>query len=101
ILLASPLEAGFRGANHLYLVDANVVGLKVADFNGDGRDDVIQLHRSTGDFSVRLANADGTLAAPVYYTVGNVPSSQVFADVNNDGIADQITANLGTISIEK
>ena len=101
ILLAAPLEAGFRGANHLYLVDANVVGLKVADFNGDGRDDVIQLHRSTGDFSVRLANTDGTLAAPVYYTVGNVPSSQVFADVNNDGIADQITANLGTISIEK
>src|SRR5205807_10373708 len=35
------------------------------------------------------------------YTVGNVPSAQVFADVNNDGIADQVTGNLGTIGIEK
>jgi len=101
ILLASPHDAGYRGVNHLYLVDGNVAGLMVSDFNGDGRADVIQLHRSSGDFSVRLANSDGTLRAPIYYTVGNVPAAQVFADVNNDGIRDQITANLGTIGIEK
>jgi hypothetical protein len=101
ILLAYPGETGYRGINHLYLVDGNVAGLAVYDFNHDGRDDVIQLHRSSGDFSVRLANPDGTLQAPVFYTVGNVSVAQVFADVNNDGIRDQITANLGTPQVEK
>jgi hypothetical protein len=101
ILLAYPQQGGYRGVNHLYLVDGNVAGLAVYDFNKDGRDDVIQLHRSSGDFSVRLANPDGTLQSPVYYTVGNVPSSQVFADVNHDGISDQITANLGAPRTEK
>lgn len=101
ILLAHPEETGYRGVNHLYLVDGNVAGLAVYDFNQDGRDDVIQLHRSSGDFSVRLANPDGTLRSPTYYTVGNVPSSQVIVDVNNDGIRDQITANLGAPRIEK
>src|SRR5207237_1213626 len=100
-LLAYPSQAGYKGVDHLYLVDGNVVGLAVQDFNHDGRDDVIQLHRASGDFSVRLANPDGTLQAPVFYTVGNVPASQVFADANNDGIADQITANLGTTKVER
>lgn len=100
VLLAYPEAAGYRGINHLYLVDGNVAALSVYDFNQDGRDDVIQLHRSSGDFSVRLSNPDGTLQSPVYYTVGNVPTSQVFADVNNDGVRDQITANLGAPRVE-
>jgi hypothetical protein len=101
VLLAYPQQAGFRGIDHLYLVDGNVAGLAVFDFNHDGRDDVIQLHRASGDFSVRLADPKGALLPPVFYTVGNVPAAQVVADVNHDGFPDQITANLGTIKIEK
>ena len=101
ILLAYPQQAGYRGVDHLYLVDGNVVGLAVQDFNHDGRDDVIQLHRASGDFSVRLSNADGTLGPPVFYTVGNIPAAQVFVDVNGDRIADQVNANLGTIGVEQ
>src|SRR5439155_21508245 len=101
VLLAYPSQGGYRGVDHLYLVDGNVVGLAVQDFNHDGRDDVIQLHRSSGDFSVRLANADGTLRPPVFYTVGNIPAAQVFVDVNGDRIADQVNANLGTIGVEQ
>jgi hypothetical protein len=103
LLMAHPNTVGYRGVNHLYLTDGNVSGLTVRDFNGDGFDDVIQLHRASGDFSVRLANPDGsgTLEAPRFYTVGNVPSAQVLTFANNDGIPDIITANLGTTRIEK
>ena len=78
-----------------------MVGLAVQDFNHDGRDDVIQLHRASGDFSVRLSNSDGTLQPPVFYTVGNIPASQVFVDVNNDNVPDQVTVNLGTLGVEQ
>lgn len=95
ILLTYAGEVGFVGVDHMYLVDGSVAGLSVLDFNRDGRDDVIQLHQATGDFSVRLAETNGLLSPPVYYTIGNVPSSQVIVDVNNDGLIDQVTASLG------
>src|SRR5678815_3600266 len=102
VLLAYPQQVGDRGVDHLYLVDGNVAGLAVFDFNGDGYDDVIQLHRASGDFSVRLLNPTNfTLMPPVFYTVGNVPAAQVVVDVNHDGLLDQITANLGTLKIER
>ncbi len=100
ILLTYPQEAGFTAVDHMYLVDGDVVGLAVLDFNHDGRDDVIQLHRASGDFSVRLAGPEGVLAPPVFYTIGNIPASQVIVDVNNDRISDQVTANLGLSGIE-
>ena len=45
----------------IYPVDGEVTGLNVLDYNGDGRDDVLQLHRASGEVSVRYSNPDGTL----------------------------------------
>lgn len=101
ILLAYPQQAGYRGVSHVYPADGNVAGLKVQDFNGDGRADVIQLHSLTGDFSVRLAGTNGTLDEPTFFSVGNVPSAQVFEDINHDGVRDHITTHLGTREIEQ
>jgi hypothetical protein len=101
VLATYPGNAGFTAVDHLYLVDGEVAGLSVYDFNRDGRDDVIQLHRSSGDFSVRLADTNGTLGPPVFYTVGQLPSAQVVVDVNNDGLPDQVAANLGLAGIEQ
>jgi hypothetical protein len=39
------------------LVDGSVSGLELIDFNRDGRPDVMQLHRDTSEFSVRLTGA--------------------------------------------
>ncbi|HXJ59628.1 MAG TPA: FG-GAP-like repeat-containing protein [Verrucomicrobiae bacterium] len=100
ILTAAPRQVAYRGVNHLYLVDGYVAGLIVQDFNGDGYGDVIQLHRASGDFSVRLANPDGSLQPPVFYTVGNLPSAQVLVDVNKDGIRDHVSSSLGVAGVE-
>jgi hypothetical protein len=101
VLLASDRSAGYRAVDNIYLVDGQVAALTVTNFNGDCCDDVIQLHQASGDFSVRLANRDGTLQPPIYYTVGNVPATQVLVDVNNDDVTDVVTANLGMGRIER
>src|SRR5205823_1990060 len=46
VLLAHPTAFGFSGLDLVYPSDGEVVSLQVYDFNGDGRDDVVQLHRA-------------------------------------------------------
>ena len=100
VLLTYPGLAGFTALDEIYPVDGEVTGLNVFDFNGDGRDDVIQLHRASGEISVRLASTNGLLGPPTFYTMGSLPSAQATTDVNNDGIPDIVTANLGRYGIE-
>ncbi|MBI4586570.1 MAG: VCBS repeat-containing protein [Planctomycetes bacterium] len=95
VLTAYPGQAGFAALDQYYLVDGEVAGLKIADWNRDGRDDVIQLHRASGDVSIRLAGPEGKLGPPAFYVLGLVPADLVTVDVNNDGNPDVVTANLG------
>jgi FG-GAP-like repeat/FG-GAP repeat len=101
LLITYPGQTGFGALDQLYPVDGEVSGLAVFDFNKDGRDDVVQLHRASAEFSVRLAEANGILGPPTFYSMGALPSAQATVDVNNDGIADMVTANLGTAGIER
>jgi FG-GAP-like repeat len=103
LLLGYTNEVGFTAVDHLYLVDGNVAGLAVYDFNRDGLGDVIQLHRASGDFSVWLMQTNGTLAPPVYYTIGDVPGSQVIVNVNQEPvpIPDLVAVNLGNIGLNR
>ncbi len=98
ILPSSPSQPGLVSLDQIYSVNGEVAGLTVKDFNGDGRDDVMQLHRASGEISIRSAGPDGTLSAPVFRSVGTggeAPSGVATADVNNDGRPDMLTANLG------
>ncbi|PYX64731.1 MAG: hypothetical protein DMG78_30310, partial [Acidobacteria bacterium] len=95
VLLAHPTAFRFRTLDMLYPADGEVVALQVYDFNGDGRADVVQLHRAAGEMSVRLARADGSLSDPVFYDMGTMPSDVRSVDVNNDGILDILAVDLG------
>ncbi len=86
---------GFEVPRQLYASGADPAGLAIADLDGDGRGEVIQLHRAAGDVSVRRAQDDGSLADPVHYPMGVNPNSLTVTDLNDDGHADISVANLG------
>lgn len=95
VLLASDKETGFEALDQVYPVAGEVAGLELHDLNGDGRDDIIQLHRSSGDVSVRIADKYGQLERPYFYHMGVLPSGLELRDLNGDGHLDLLTANLG------
>ncbi|MGI9243086.1 MAG: FG-GAP-like repeat-containing protein, partial [Verrucomicrobiales bacterium] len=86
---------GFELPRQLYATGADPAGLAIADLDGNGRGEVIQLHRAAGDISVRHAEADGSLSAPVYYPMGINSNGLTVSDLNGDGVADVSVANLG------
>ena len=95
VLIAYPTLFGFSTLDMIYPADGEIVSLQVYDFNGDGRDDVVQIHRAAGQMSVRLAHADGGLSEPVFYGLGSQPSDMRTVDVNHDGILDILAVDLG------
>ncbi len=68
----------------------------VADFNGDGKPDLVTANRGDNSFSVLLGNGDGTFQAAHNFAVGNAPVFVAAGDFNGDGKLDLVTANLGT-----
>ncbi len=77
--------------------------IKVGDFNGDGRLDIVTANGyENNTLSVLLGNGDGTFQSEVAYTAGDAPSGVAVGDFNHDGILDLAVANgdfPGTISI--
>jgi hypothetical protein len=70
-----------------------IAGLAFGDLNGDGIADVVGLDGSNGRIGVWLANADGTLATPTFYSLpGDLVEAAVVADVNGDGHLDVVAA---------
>jgi hypothetical protein len=100
ILLAHPTAFGFSTLDMIYPADGEVVALQVFDFNGDGRDDVVQIHRASGEMSVRLARNDGSLSDAVFFSLGSKPSDMRVVDVNGDHIVDILAVDLeGFVSV--
>jgi hypothetical protein len=78
-------------------------GVAVADFNGDGKLDVVTDSWGTNQIELLLGDGTGRLRTPAhYFPVGHRPYERLrSADFNHDGRADVVTTNLddGTVSI--
>ena len=70
--------------------------IRAADFNRDGKLDVVLGNRGSNDVSVLLGRGDGTFDPEIRYGVGQGGIWLAIADFNADGSPDIATANLYT-----
>ncbi|MDX6365948.1 MAG: hypothetical protein QOK30_1024, partial [Nocardioidaceae bacterium] len=80
---------GSFGAPTTFTVSQAPTGVRVADFNGDGHDDIaVAGGSSTGFVSVLLGTGSGSFAAPANLSVGANVRGIVVGDFNGDGSED-------------
>lgn len=80
-------------------IDEGSDATAVADFNRDGRDDLLTTDFS-GSFRVQLGNADGTFAPAAPATAADTRGRGVVADFNGDGILDVAASDQSTLEVE-
>jgi hypothetical protein len=89
--------AGGFGTPTIYDGGVNPSSVSVADFNGDGKADVLISTSNTDEVRVYSGNGDGTLDAPVSFGLngGDNPQATAVADLDGDTLPEVVTANLG------
>ncbi len=79
-----------------YPVGSKVTRIATGDLNGDGKPDIVVCDQNNHNIYVLLNKGDGTLLAPVPYSLGNLgnagPNSIVIADFNKDNKLDVAVA---------
>lgn len=74
-------------------------GLFVKDFNGDGRDDVLQIDRLTGLVKVRRQNTDGTYSSSGFTLAANSINDSAIGDFDGDGRLDIAIVVSNTLNV--
>jgi FG-GAP-like repeat len=86
-------RSGVLSLIHNYPLQQEPVAMVTADFNGDGKLDLVVFETGPGDgqwgYDVLLGNGDGSFQAPVFYSPGATPGLNpgtwiVTADFNKD-----------------
>jgi serine/threonine protein kinase len=77
-----------------YAVGVRPYAVAVADFNGDGKQDLAVSNLSSDSVSVLLGNGDGSFKPAVHYPTGVEPHGVAVGDFNGDGKPDLAVANL-------
>lgn len=87
------LPVGVMGGAHPFSV-------AIADFNGDGNNDVAAADDTSATMRVRLGHGDGTFEAEVPYDIAGTQSFVVIAsDVNLDHTVDLVVADRGSDTV--
>ncbi|HLJ93499.1 MAG TPA: VCBS repeat-containing protein, partial [Gemmataceae bacterium] len=76
------------GPPNNFPVDANPLGVVLADLNGDGKLDAVTANYGDGTVSVLMGNGDGTFQPAQSYVAGTNPSTVAIGDFNGDHIPD-------------
>ncbi|MBA3287766.1 MAG: VCBS repeat-containing protein, partial [Acidimicrobiia bacterium] len=80
-----------------YPVGPDPQAIASADFNGDGRLDLVSANAGGNSVSVLLGSGNGAFSAALDYGTGAYPRSVAAGDFNGDGNPDIVTANAGSV----
>lgn len=83
---------GFRAAT-AYTVGIAPQAAAVADFNGDGKPDLVVANRDSSNISVLIGKGDGTFGAATNFPTGDGPRYVAADDFNRDGKTDLAVVN--------
>jgi uncharacterized protein (TIGR03437 family) len=67
----------------------------IADFNGDGKPDIVTSNSGNNTVTILLGNGLGGFGTPANFTAPGFPQSVAVGDFNLDGKPDVVTANSG------
>jgi hypothetical protein len=74
-----------------------IANLVTADFNGDGKPDVLVLSQNSSGLYLYLNNGNGTLHAPLVIDTPASPVGVAVGDLNGDGKPDIVVTNAGEL----
>src|SRR5207245_10574092 len=79
---------GTFNAKNDFSTGTSPVALVAADFNLDGRLDLVVANQGSNTISILLGNGDGTIGLRADVNTGNSPSALAAADFNQDNRPD-------------
>jgi uncharacterized protein (TIGR03437 family) len=102
VLLGNGSGGFTAAAGSPFAVGTNPASVAVADFNGDGKPDIVTANTGADDVTVLLGNGSGgfTAAPGSPFAVGLFPHSVAVGDFNGDGKPDIVTANSGNNTVK-
>ncbi|MGL4551118.1 MAG: FG-GAP repeat domain-containing protein, partial [Gemmataceae bacterium] len=82
-----------------YATDSRPVGIAVADFNRDGKLDLVTANNFADNVYVFHGTGTGTFGLPTVYTVGDRPTWLTAEDFNGDGLPDLAVVNSNSSTV--
>lgn len=98
VVLGAPINTTPTGLSVSFTTVTKADGTD-ADFNGDGKTDLVVSDTTDNKVALFLGHGDGTFSAPVTATVQSSPLPIAIADMNGDGNLDIVSGDLGFVSI--